>query len=212
VPLLWILLSAAGGDVLEARLEASVVETAVAVRLDYRLVLPEDATRISFTAIEIGGARIDELSALEGDVPLEVELEELDGPEVRGVLYIRSREPGERRLSLRYRVSGKAIPVVVLDVPSREARARTFAARIQVSDGTRIAGSFPSNLVRSEDGAFVFDLPVVPRFISLRPLPRGTALRLSSLPGSFTGLFAAFGAAVLLYVLWMLWVERGERR
>lgn len=206
--LLWALLSASGGDLLEARLEAKDGE----VRLDYRLLVPEEATRISFTAIEIGGARIDGLSALEGDVPLEVELEERDGPQVRGVLYIRPREPGERRLSFRYRVSADAIPVIVLDVPCREARARTFAARIQVPDGTRIGGSFPSNLVRSEDGAFVFDLPVVPRFISLRTPPRGTDLRFSSLPGSFTGLFAAFGAAVLLYVLWMLWVERGERR
>lgn len=210
--LLWAFLSTAGGDVLEARLEAYVVETAVEVRLDYRLLLPEDATRISFIAIEMGGARIEGLSALEGDVPLEVELEERDGPEVRGVFYIPRRDPGERSLSLRYRVSGGTIPVLVLDVPSREARARTFAARIQVAGGTRIDGSFPSNLVRNEDGAFVFELPVVPRFVSLRAPPRGTRLRLSSLPGSFTGLFATFGAAILVYVLWMLWVERGERR
>jgi hypothetical protein len=208
VLLLWALLSASGGDLLEARLEAEDGE----VRLEYRLLVPEESTRIAFTAIQIGGARIVGLSALEGDVPLEVEIQERDDPQVRGVLYIPRRDPGERRLTLRYRVSGEAIPVLVLDVPSREARARTFAARIQAADGTRIGGSFPSNLVRSEDGAFVFDLPVVPRFISLRSPPRGTDLRVSSLPASFTGLFAAFGAAVLLYVLWMIWVERGERR
>lgn len=205
--LLWAFLSASGGEVLEARLEAENGE----VRLDYRLLVPEGATRISFLAIEIAGSRAGEISAFEGDTPLEVELEERNDPELRGVVHPPRGASGERRLSFRYRVTGEAIPLLVLDLPCRVARAGTFSARVRLPEGTGLEGSFPSNVARGEDGAFVFDLPVVPRFLSLRAPPRRAGLRLSSLPGSFSGLFAAFGAIVLLYVLWMLWVERGER-
>lgn len=210
--LLWSLLSAAGGDVLEARLEASVVgEATVEVRLEYTLLAPEGAAKLSFTAIEIGGSRIEDIAALEGDASLGIELEERDAPALRGAIFLTPRETSERTITLRYRVSGDAIPLLVLHVPSREARARTFLARVQVPEGTVLDGGFPSNVVRSDDGALVFELPVIPRFLSLRASPGRSSFRLSSLPGSFSGLFAVFGATVLLYFLWMLWVERGER-
>ncbi|HEY7698427.1 MAG TPA: hypothetical protein VIE88_08415, partial [Vicinamibacteria bacterium] len=84
LPLLLLLgtPSLPGGEILEARLEA-VVDGGrdVAVRLAYRIGALE-VDRVAFSALQIDGVAIDELSAFSAETPLSLSLDPRSGPKL----------------------------------------------------------------------------------------------------------------------------------
>jgi len=170
-----LLLASPGGEILEARLSASVAEGRdVAVRLAYR-VETSAADRIAFSALEIDGVAIEELSAFAAETPLPVDLEPRSGRMRAGAIDV----PAETNsLELRYVVRGGAdrtedslrvrLPVAVLGLPIEEARTGLFSSVVDLPDGFSVIDGFPSHFVVSPEGSHRWELPLVPTFVAFR--------------------------------------------
>jgi len=167
--------SVSGSELLEARLEAAIGEGRdVAVRLTYRIRAP-GATRLGFSALEIDGVAIEEVSAFAAETPLRVEIEPRSGPKREGFIDI----PNETSaLELRYVVRGGAettgdgvrvrLPCVVLSLPIEETRTGLFSSAVVLPRGFSVVDGFPSHPVAGADGAYRWELPLVPTFIAFR--------------------------------------------
>jgi hypothetical protein len=177
LPLLLLLAqpSASGGEILEARLEATVGEGRDAVvRLAYRIEAP-DAPRIAFSALEIDGVAIDEFSAFSSEALLPLRLEPRSGLKREGFIAV---PEGTSAFELRYVVRGGAdrtgdllrvrLPVAVLDLPIEEARTGLFSSSIDLPNGLSAIDGFPSHVVVSADGSHRWELPLVPTFVAFR--------------------------------------------
>ncbi len=182
VPLL-LLLALPGGTILEARLEASVDSSPdVAVRLAHRIAAP-GVVRVHFSALEIDGVTVAEVTAFASESPLPVNLETRSGPMLKGSIGI-PEESGT--LEIRYVVRGGALatenglrvrlPCAVLDLKLEETRTGLFSSTIQLPDGLRVIDGFPSHSVAGSDGSVRWELPLVPTFVSFRASSGGALL------------------------------------
>jgi hypothetical protein len=183
LPLLLLLgtPSLPGGEILEARLEA-VVDGGrdVAVRLAYRIGALE-VDRVAFSALQIDGVAIDELSAFSAETPLSLSLDPRSGPKLEGSIILPENTSA---LELRYVVRGGAeptedglrvrLPCAVLDLKLKDTRSGLFSSAIELPAGLSVTDGFPSNPVAT-DGRYRWELPLVPAFVSFRA-SRGTVL------------------------------------
>ena len=172
---LLLLLAAPGGTILEARLEATLENGPdVAVRLTYRVEAP-GVDRVFFSALEIDGVRLEEVSAIASQEPLPVDLEPRSGPKLEGSIGI---PKGTADLELRYVVRGGAtvtgdglrvrLPCPILDLKLEETRSGLFTSGIELPDGLLVIDSFPSQGTAGADGTYRSELPLVPAFVSYR--------------------------------------------
>lgn len=172
LPLLALL--ASGGVILEARLNATVAGRDVAVRLAYRIEAP-GADRVAFSALEIDGVAVEEVTAFDSETPLRVELEPRSGPKLEGSISI---PKGTSAFELRYVVRGGAeatedglrvsLPCVILDLKLEETRTGFFTSVVEIPDGLSVVDGFPSHSVALADGSYRWELPLVPTFVAFR--------------------------------------------
>jgi len=172
-----------GGEILEARLEAAVNEGRdVTVRLAYRIEAP-DADRIAFSALEIDGVAIEEISAFASETSLRVEIEPRSGPKREGAILIPKDTDA---FELRYVVRGGAeptedglrvrLPCVILFLPIEETRTGLFSSVVQLPRGLSVVDGFPSHPVAGADGSYRWELPLVPTFVAFRASSRAVLL------------------------------------
>ncbi|MGH9319537.1 MAG: hypothetical protein ACRD3V_06575 [Vicinamibacteria bacterium] len=173
------LLAGAGGEVLESRLRASIEEGPdVAVRLDYQIRLPEDAYRVSFSALEIGDAAVESFSASASGVSLPVEIEPRSGRMLRGVFEVPKGSVSPIDIELRYVVRNGAVtsagdiraslPLPILELSLADTGSTLFVAAVDLPPGLRIVDGFPSNSRAEAEGLYRWELPLVPTFLSFR--------------------------------------------
>ncbi|HJS75586.1 MAG TPA: hypothetical protein VJ921_14935 [Vicinamibacteria bacterium] len=173
--LLLLVLAANEGGILEARLEATVDDRPdVAVRLAYRIE-PSTRDAISFSALEIGGVGIGEVEASASGTSIPVELEPRTGPKREGsILLPRGTDAFERRDVVRGGAQQKdgglrvRLPCAVLDLKLTETRTGLFSSAVALPEGMRVVDGYPAQSVVGEGGAFQWDLPLVPAFLSFR--------------------------------------------
>ena len=145
-----------GGEILEARLEAKADEGPdVAVRLAYRIEAP-GADRIAFSALEIDGVAIEEISAFASETRLRVEVEPRSGPMREGSIAVRRDTSA---FEIRYIVRGGAestedglrvrLPCVVLDLKIQDTRTGLFSSMVQLPEGLSVVDGFPAQSVFS---------------------------------------------------------------
>ena len=126
----------------EARLEATVGEGRdVAVRLAYRIEAPA-ADWVAFSALEIDGVAIEDVSAFAAETPLSVELEPRSGPKREGSIRIPKDTDA---FELRYIVRGGVeaaedglrvrLPCAILSLPIEETRTGLFSSVIELPRG-----------------------------------------------------------------------------
>jgi hypothetical protein len=173
LPLLALLASA--GVIREARLEATVGEGRdVAVRLAYRIEAPA-ADWVAFSALEIDGVEIEDVSAFAAETPLSVELEPRSGPKREGSIRIPKDTDA---FELRYIVRGGVeaaedglrvrLPCAILSLPIEETRTGLFSSVIELPRGLSVVDGFPSHPLAGADGAYHWELPLVPTFVAFR--------------------------------------------
>jgi hypothetical protein len=173
LPLLALLASA--GVIREARLEATVGEGRdVAVRLAYRIEAPA-ADWVAFSALEIDGVAIEDVSAFAAETPLSVELEPRSGPKREGSIRIPKDTDA---FELRYIVRGGVeaaedglrvrLPCAILSLPIEETRTGLFSSVIELPRGLSVVDGFPSHPLAGADGAYHWELPLVPTFVAFR--------------------------------------------
>jgi len=173
LPLLALL--ASGGVILEARLDATIdAGSDVAVRLAYRIEAP-GADRVAFSALEIDGVAVEDVTAFAAETPLGVELEPRSGPKLEGSIGIPKDTSG---FELRYVVRGGAeatedglrvsLPCVILDLKLEETRSGLFTSVVEIPDGLSVVDGFPSHPVAGADGSYRWELPLVPTFVAFR--------------------------------------------
>ena len=173
LPLLALLASA--GVIREARLEAMVGEGRdVAVRLAYRIEAPA-ADWVAFSALEIDGVAIEDVSAFAAETPLSVELEPRSGPKREGSIRIPKDTVA---FELRYIVRGGVeaaedglrvrLPCAILSLPIEETRTGLFSSVIELPRGLSVVDGFPSHPLAGADGAYHWELPLVPTFVAFR--------------------------------------------
>jgi hypothetical protein len=176
--LLLLAVLAANGHVLEARLEAAVGDGPdVAVRLAYRIEASSNgaAQTISYSALEIGGVAIDEVSAYASETPLQVDLKPRSGPNRAGSILL---PQGTEAFELRYLVRRAAertpaglrvrLPCAILDLKIEETRTGLFSSSVALPAGLKIVDGYPAHSVAGEGGTFHWELPLVPAFVSFR--------------------------------------------
>jgi hypothetical protein len=200
VLLLLAVLTANSGKILEARLDAAVGEGPdVAVRLSFR-VEPSADEKVSFSALEIEGVAIEEVSAFAGATSLPVNLEPRSSPKRQGSIGL---PKGTDSFELRYLVRGGAgqapgglrvrLPCAILGLPLDEARAALFTSVVQIPAGLSLVDGFPSQSVAFE-GGYRWELPLVPTFLAFRASSNAALLtppRVASI--AVTGLFLVLG-------------------
>jgi hypothetical protein len=173
--LLLALQSVSRGEIVEARLEARVDEGRdVAVRLVYRIRAP-GADRVAFSALEIDGVAIEEVSAFVSETPLPVELEPRSGPKREGSIGI---PKDTTTFELRYVVRGGAeptedglrvrLPCAILDLEIEETRPGLFSSRVELPHGLSVVDGFPSSPAAEAEGVYRWELPLVPTFVAFR--------------------------------------------
>lgn len=161
--------------IVEARLDATVDEGRdVAVRLAYRIEAP-GADRVAFSALEIDGVAVEDVTAFASETPLGVELEPRSGPKLEGSIGI---PKGTSAFELRYVVRGGAeatedglrvrLPCVILSLPIEEMRTGLFTSVVELPDNLRVVDGFPSHPVAGADGSYRWELPLVPTFVAFR--------------------------------------------
>ena len=166
---------ASGGEILEARLEAKADEGPdVAVRLAYRIEA-RGAEQVAFSVLEIDGVAIEEISAFAAETPLRVEVTPRSGPKLEGSIGI---PKDTRSFEIRYIVRGGAeptedglrvrLPCVVLDLKIQDTRTGLFSSMVQLPDGLSVVDGFPSHPLAGADGAYHWELPLVPTFVAFR--------------------------------------------
>ncbi len=181
LPLLALLASA--GAIREARLEAKVDEGRdVAVRLAYRIEAPA-AEEVAFSALEIEGVAIEEVSAFAGETPLFVALEPRSGPKREGSIRIPKDTDA---FELRYVVHGGVeaaddglrvrLPCAILSLPIEETRTGLFSSVVELPRGLSVVDGFPSHPVAGADGSYRWELPLVPTFVAFRASSRAVLL------------------------------------
>lgn len=159
----------------EARLEATVGEGRdVAVRLAYRIEAPA-ADWVAFSALEIDGVEIEDVSAFAAETPLSVELEPRSGPKREGSIRIPKDTDA---FELRYIVRGGVeaaedglrvrLPCAILSLPIEETRTGLFSSVIELPRGLSVVDGFPSHPLAGADGAYHWELPLVPTFVAFR--------------------------------------------
>ena len=164
-----------GGEILEARLEAKADEGAdVAVRLTYRIEA-RGAERVAFSALEIDGVAIEEISAFASETPLRVAIEPRSGPMREGSIAV---PKDTSAIEIRYIVRGGAeptedglrvrLPCVVLDLKIQDTRTGLFSSMVQLPDGLSVVDGFPSHPLAGADGVYRWELPLVPTFVAFR--------------------------------------------
>jgi hypothetical protein len=173
--LLLALQSVSRGEIVEARLEARVDEGRdVAVRLVYRIRAP-GADRVAFSALEIDGVAIEEVSAFVSETPLPVELEPRSGPKLEGTIDI---PKDTSAFELRYVVRGGAeptedglrvrLPCAILDLEIEETRPGLFSFRVELPHALSVVDGFPSSPAAEAEGLYRWELPLVPTFVAFR--------------------------------------------
>ena len=181
LPLLALLASA--GVIREARLEATVHEGRdVAVRLAYRIEAPA-ADWVAFSALEIDGVAIEDVSAFAAETPLSVELEPRSGPKREGSIRIPKDTDA---FELRYIVRGGVeaaedgfrvrLPCAILSLPIEETRTGLFSSVVDLPRGFLVVDGFPSHPVVGADGRHRWELPLVPTFVAFRASSRAVLL------------------------------------
>ncbi|MGH9389672.1 MAG: hypothetical protein ACRD1Z_08660 [Vicinamibacteria bacterium] len=177
LPLLAVLAlqSLSGGEILEARLQAALDGGPdVVVRLAYRIEAP-GADRVAFSALEIEGVAIEELSAFASETRLPLSVEPRSGPKLVGSIGIPKPTSA---LELRYVVRGGAVPTenglrvrlpcAILDLKIEQTRTGLFSFAIELPDGLSVVDGFPSHFVAGVDGSTRWELPLVPTFVAFR--------------------------------------------
>jgi len=167
----------------EARLEATVGEGRdVAVRLAYRIEAPA-ADWVAFSALEIDGVAIEDVSAFAAETPLSVELEPRSGPKREGSIRIPKDTDA---FELRYIVRGGVeaaedgfrvrLPCAILSLPIEETRTGLFSSVVDLPRGFLVVDGFPSHPVVGADGRHRWELPLVPTFVAFRASSRAVLL------------------------------------
>jgi hypothetical protein len=173
--LLLLALVASAGAIREARLEATVGEGRdVAVRLVYRIEAPA-TDWVSFSALEIDGVTIEEVSGFAAETPLSVELEPRSGLKREGSIRIPKDTDA---FELRYIVRGGVeaaedglrvrLPCAILSLPIEETRTGLFSSAIELPRGLSVVDGFPSHPLAGADSTYHWELPLVPTFVAFR--------------------------------------------
>jgi hypothetical protein len=205
VLLLLLALAANDGGIREARLEAAIGEGPdVAVRLAFR-VEPSTGETVSFSALEIDGVGIEDLAASTSGTPISVKLMPRIGPKREGSILL---PQGTDAFELHYLVRGGAertegglrvrLPCVILDRKLAETRTGLFSSSVALPQGMQVVDSYPAQFLAGEEGAYQWELPLVPAFLSFRASSEAelfTRTRLTTL--AVVVLFLSVGAVAV---------------
>lgn len=194
------------------------------VRLRYRLRVPSGVALVPVAALRFHGFVIEDVVwngapvTLAGDRRLVAELPVSGGAAAGDVTVdasyrVRVVATGDAPSGTRVRV-----PVLAVLWPPAQATPGTFTAEVEASPGVTLRPVFPAGMRAAGDvpGVFRVSLPVAPAMLAFdlpgdRPsaAPARDEAAGAANPGwPFWGLFAAFGAIVALYVVWLRRVER----
>ena len=183
-----LLLFALSGDV-EAHLSANIeANRTIFVKLAYELTLdgaPPAKGELTFTLLEMDGARIENLRVGEDQRPLR--LDRSGAPKLETAVPV---GPGTTFIAFYYETVGATIPILVPNFSPTEARPGTFTAELQLPDGSHLVESFPTGVERVAESRYALELPVLPAFIRLHIADRAPLLSFPQLvDGSVLVLF-----------------------